>query len=150
MCHALICIKDIHQSLTAAQALSLFQSTLSLGQSINHDNALCISNYYINNACLCISSDYWHNTLTMTFYIFTDYCEANSHHPKSKARAAMTNSITSITWHAKQKIKQKFGWKWNLVFCCIIKICLWFFFQIILWIQQYFVDFHFNGFSFNQ
>jgi len=33
----------------AARALSLFQSILmSLGQSINHDNALYISNYYIN------------------------------------------------------------------------------------------------------
>ena len=33
----------------AAQALSLFQSILlSLEQSINHDDALCISNYYIN------------------------------------------------------------------------------------------------------
>jgi hypothetical protein len=33
----------------AAQALSLFQSILlSLGQSINHDNALYISYYYIN------------------------------------------------------------------------------------------------------
>ena len=32
------------------QALSLFQSILlSLGQSINHDNALYISNYYISN-----------------------------------------------------------------------------------------------------
>jgi hypothetical protein len=33
----------------SAQALSMFQSILlSLGQSINHDNVLYISNYYIN------------------------------------------------------------------------------------------------------
>ena len=33
---------------TAAQVLSMFQSILlSLGQSIKHDNALYISNYYI-------------------------------------------------------------------------------------------------------
>jgi hypothetical protein len=33
----------------AARALSLLQSILlSLGQSINHDNAIYISNYYIN------------------------------------------------------------------------------------------------------
>jgi len=34
--------------LPVGQALSMFQSILmSLGQSINHDNALYISNYYI-------------------------------------------------------------------------------------------------------
>ena len=37
----------------AAQALSMFLSILlSLGQSINHDNALYISNYYIINTFL--------------------------------------------------------------------------------------------------
>jgi hypothetical protein len=34
----------------AAQALSMFQSMLlSIGQSINHDNALYITNYYMNS-----------------------------------------------------------------------------------------------------
>ena len=45
MCHALIIVKEFHQ----AKTLSMFQSILLfLGKSINYDNALYISNYYIN------------------------------------------------------------------------------------------------------
>ena len=54
---------------TAAQTLSLFQSILlSLGQSINHGNALYISNYYINtyvNRIMCAHSgcSRWYKTV---------------------------------------------------------------------------------------
>ena len=40
-----------------------------------------------------------------------DFCEGNSHHARTKARTAMNNSITSITWHAKQRMKMNFGWR---------------------------------------
>ena len=42
--------------LPAAQSLSMFQSILpSLGKSINHDNSLYISNYYIFLIYTCIN-----------------------------------------------------------------------------------------------
>jgi hypothetical protein len=45
---------NIDNALVWAQALSLFQSILlSLGQSISHDNALYIGNYYIIK-CICL------------------------------------------------------------------------------------------------
>ena len=49
----------------AAQALSMFQSILlSFWQSINHDNALYISNY-LYNSYLCIGHYHDHETLIM-------------------------------------------------------------------------------------
>jgi hypothetical protein len=47
----------------------------------------------------------------MMIWCFTDFCEGNSHHARTKARTAMNNSITSITWHAKQRMKMNFGWR---------------------------------------
>lgn len=50
----------------------------------------------------------------MMIWCFTDFCEGNSHHARTKARTAMNNSITSITWHAKQRMKMNFGWRQDL------------------------------------
>jgi len=102
-----------------AQALSnsMFQSILlSLGQSINHNTALCISNYYISKVCQWLAAGQWFSPGTV--FRFPPSMGTNKTDRHDITEILLKVALSTLTLYTKMQVAI---WIWIIHHAVIAK-----------------------------